>query len=371
MKRSTQLFIISLLITINLLLLIGKNITKVYEEAEKHYLLSEYITYNIKDKYVYDNNNLVYKGSPEYNYVRYNNMEWRIIKVNHDGSIEIILNDYINILPQDMTDEFLVRVENNLDLNYLVKNKMCTDEYSNDYKVTCNNYEELGYVSLVSIYDYINSLDKGKSFILDNTNMMWFLNKGIHSNKESISISKETEFREIKVVITLKNDLEYIEGDGSKDNPFLVGSDSLSIGSIVKLNGDYYYVYDTKDSYKLMSMNVINGLTSENAYSYLNDTLYNNLSYKDSLRELVINNGDILNIYESSIVKMVGIPSLMDIKFDSKLSNYYLANRDGLFDLIYNSPVIYGDKDVSHGIRYMISLSKDTIFKKVGEYYEL
>lgn len=366
MKRSTQLFIISFLITINLLLLIGKNITKVYEEAEEYYLLSEYITYNLKDKYTYDYNNLVFKGNPEYNYVKYNNMEWRIIKVSHDGSIELILNDYINILPQDMTDEFLAVIEANLDLSYLVKNKMCIDDYSNDYKVTCQTYEELNYVNLVSIYDYINSLDKGKSFIQDNTNMMWFLNKGMHSNKESISISKETEFREIKVVVTLKNDLSYTSGDGSKENPFIVGSDSLSIGSIVKLNEDYYYVFDTKNSYKLMSMNVISGLISDNIYSYLNDTLYNSLSYKDSLNELVINNGDILNIYESSIVKMVGIPSVMDIKFDSKLSNYYLANKDGIFDLIYNSPIIYGDKDVSHGIRYTISLSKDIVFKNMG-----
>lgn len=263
MKRSTQLFIISFLITINLLLLIGKNITKAYEEAEEYYLLSEYITYNLKDKYIYDHNNLVFKGNPEYNYVKYNNMEWKIIKVNHDGSIELILNDYINILPQEMTDEFLMEVEANLDLSYLVKNKMCIDDYSNDYKVTCQTYEELNYVNLVSIYDYINSLDKGESFIQDNTNMMWFLNKNVHTNKGSISVSDEDEFREIKVVVTLKNDLSYTSGDGSKENPFIVGTDSLSIGSIVKLNEDYYYVYDTKNSYKLMSTNVISDLTSD------------------------------------------------------------------------------------------------------------
>ena len=43
----------------------------------------------------------VYKGKDANNYIKYSNMIWRIIRTNSDGSLEIILDDYINSLAWD------------------------------------------------------------------------------------------------------------------------------------------------------------------------------------------------------------------------------------------------------------------------------
>ena len=67
------------------------------------------------------------------------------------------------------------------------------------------------------------------------------------------------------------------------------------------------------------------------------------------------------------IIKKIGIPNILDIKFDNEVTNYYLPNKINTFTLIYNNPIIYGDAKKEHETRYTITLSKDIIKNLIKE----
>ena len=111
--------------------------------GKKVLLLGDQIT--TKSEIVYEESGLynpnpneyVYKGNVTNNYVKYNNLLWRIIKINPDGTMLVILDDSMTMLPWNnkateyknsdihkyLNNDFL----NNLDKTYLVKNTFCED----------------------------------------------------------------------------------------------------------------------------------------------------------------------------------------------------------------------------------------------------
>ena len=97
--------------------------------------------------------------------------------------------------------------------------------------------------------------------------------------------------------------------------------------------------------------------------------------YKDILKDTITYNGEYTNkesdISKTKVTKKIGIPSILDIKFESNIKDYYLANKVNAFDLIYNNPVIYGDKKTLHQTRYTITLDKKEInnFTKENNVY--
>ena len=95
-------------------------------------------------------------------------MLWRIIKINSDSSLELILDDYINMLPKNLISTFFDNLESNLDLDYLIENNICKDTFDNENNITCQKLEKDKYVSLLSVYDYMNSFYENKTFITND-----------------------------------------------------------------------------------------------------------------------------------------------------------------------------------------------------------
>lgn len=294
-------------ISLILIILIGLNIFNIYKSSKSEVLLSKYIIDN--NKLESTNNSYYFKNDD--NYVLYNNLIWRIVRINNDSSIMIILNNYINMLKYEDVDTFFDKLKNNIDTTYLEKNKICIDTYEEDI-ITCNKYENNSYINLLSLYDYLNT-----SFISGNT----LLNDKLYINNDGVSKINE-DYYEIRPVVTLKRGTIYKSGDGKINNPYFISEDNLGIGKKVKYKNKEYIII-SKD-YELMSSEVIK------------DVYYKDIDkYLDNAR----------------------IPNKFDIKIDN-IGNYYLDNNELGFKIAYDNPVKYIDEDIKHDLRYIIKVDK-------------
>lgn len=365
-KKNSFLFTLFCIILIVLATLLVFNLFRIYNKTKNINLLSEYIIKNNeitnKNGLNKENSSYIFKGETDNNYILYNNLLWRIVKINNDSSITLILDDYVNMLPKNLINSFFENLTNNLNTDYLTKNKVCIDEM-NDNEITCNKINNNSYISLLSAYDYLNSFYEEQTFITKDKEIMWLYNNDNHTNGDSISKSNENNFYEIRPVITIKANTTYKTGNGNKDNPYKIDDESFGLGSIVKINNETYVVYDFIDDIKLMSLNTIDKLNKEKVLDYLNNELYEKLNYNNILNNLNIYTGTYNNkkddLYKEKEIKKIGIPNILDIKINNDITNYYLPNKINNFDLIYDNPIIYGDTKTIHKTRYTISLSKD------------
>ncbi len=375
-NKNRKLFIILIGIFFIIIFLIRFNITYAYKNTTNVILLSKYIITSTeivtqKDGLEKENSTYIFKGEITNNYVLYNNIIWRIIKINNDNTIELIMDDYINMLPKSLISNFFNNLKNNLDLNYLNKNIICKDQLNNENNITCQNLEEDDYVSLLTVYDYMNSFYNNKTYITSDNEIMWLYNDKAHTNGDNLSISDKNNFYEIRPIITIKSDILYKAGNGTKNSPYQIGNNDFSLGAKVKINNDNYIVYDYQEDIKLMSLKTIKQIYKGNILNFLNNNLFSKLEYKEILKDTTIYNGKFINdendILKTSIRKKIGIPSILDIKFNSNIKDYYLSNKVSNFDLVYSNPIIYGDSNTIHEARYTITLNKNEITNFIKE----
>lgn len=330
---------------------------------------------------------LVFKGSKINNYLKYSNFLWRIVKINKDNSIVLVLDSKIAELPfsddeSELIDSYIYNYLNSNGDNtgilesklnnkdkYLVPNNICLDTILNINNITCYRKDNTKYVGLLGVADFINS--KNNDSYLKNTDDFWLNNKTDDEqvyfvSGGNLSTDLKTSFHGIKPIITLNSKIEYISGDGSLNNPYIIEKDidSLGINSYVKLDNDLYTVYDMDDNViRLVNNSLVNDsrvrytnyynvdynptLASSIAY-YLNNTYYNSLSYKDKLVDCTYYNGelstdydytlgeyvknyDYKNIYKYKVTAKVGLLSIVDINLNNSLDNYFLLNKvDGI-----------------------------------------
>ncbi len=340
--------------------------------------------------------NYIYKGKVENNYLQYNNLLWRIIRINVDNTIDIILDDYINLLPwnnevvefkkSDIYNYLNSTFLDNIDKDMLVKTSFCTDKIDELSKITCDNKDNDSYVRLLDLTSFLNSVKNKKSYLVDDDEIFWLsdysTDKIWHVNGANASLSDVSSFYEIRPVLRLKNTITYTNGDGTKNNPYIVGnSNKASIGSIVKLGDDKYYIYEIgKESVKLMSEKelektfsfdknklVFDIKSNDSLAKYLNETYLDSLSYKDLLIEDIWYIGSyeekLSSIKGESIKCKVAIPNLLDIKFDSSINGYFMLTNDKENMLVYENPIRISKPTTNRNVRVSIAISKDTFNK--------
>lgn len=339
-----------------------------------------------KDGYFY------FKGSNVDNYVYYSGNIYRIIDINN--GIRMILDDTTTNLVWGMQDKYSESTIYNW-LNdyyktlkdsevYLKENNWCNEKIDvSDYqcKDTISNY-----VGLLSTNDYLQA--GGKNSYLNNETYYWTLNldkdgKSLYINKEgsinNLSSNEENYFSYgIRPVITLKEDLTIISGDGTKDNPFIIedlGKALLkdnSIGSFVKYNNDEFRILSVDDDGITLIYNGV--LEIEKNF---NDTMkYLNSEYlkKFEKEELVkinynINEYNLSNKYnylsDNKNSDYVVIPKIGDL-FINDYDGYWLNNiSDSKLELNYiidENKMLFGDlKSNKHLIRPIIKLNNDMV----------
>lgn len=340
-----------------------------------------------------EDSNFIFKGQNVNNYIMYSNMLFRIIKINKDNTIELILDDTLNTMSYDnekinynesdlrkyLNDIFYKNIKSDL----LVKSPYCIDKIENIGKFNCTNIK-VDYVKLLSISDYFNSRNNDISY-LDSENIIWLNNNNDDSvwllNNGNLSLVKPNELYQVKPIITLNNFTVFKSGEGSIEKPYIIENDKSYYASYIKLDEDIYRVYDVKDDIlKLQSEYIYKDgnikyhfsnndkyySTTENLGLYLNTTIYNELSYKDLLEDCDFYigkyNSSYENILKDTIKAKVGIPNIIDPIFNKNKNNYYFSTiKDDGNVYIYNDDV-YGVKpNIVRNISLSVCINKNKI----------
>lgn len=343
--------------------------------------------------------NYIYKGNVSNNYLKYNNMLWRIVRINSDKTIEIITDDYINLLEwnKDITDfskssinkylnEYFLKSLNN---KYLVMSSYFTDILPSLDKITSNNIVK-NYVKLLSVNGFLNTLINGKTYLSHTSDDIYWLSDYAtdtiwHTNGYNVSKSTSDNKYEIRPVVTLNSTNILVSGDGTIDNPYVFekNNNKIAFGSYVKLDKDIYQVYEIDKEIKLVKNDVLDkqlSFNTTNVYDikssqsigyYLNNSFLNSLSYKDLLVDTTWYIGNYKNIYsdvlDKNVVAKVGLLNMMDIKLNNEVSGYYLSTGvDGKYVYAYNTEIgkslRKSKPTISRNIRPCIALSKDVSF---------
>lgn len=202
----------------------------------------------------------IYKGEKVNNYLKFSGFMFRIMKINSDGSVRIILDESINSLFYDKKNTDYIKSDinaylndvflNKLDVSKLAKSSTCLDKVTNLNSVTCNNVNTDYYVSLPNVTDFLNSKQEnsymknssGESFWLSSYNNI----EAWTSNGSNLSSDKVSNTYAVKPILTLKNSNILYRGTGTKEDPYVISNekDNLEIASYVKLGDDLYIIYD-------------------------------------------------------------------------------------------------------------------------------
>ena len=310
------------------------------------------------------------------NYVKYSNLLWRIIKINEDNSILLVMDDPITSLAygkdvkyqessiikwlnkDDKTDTS-GQLEGKLNdaTHYLVKTNVCADIVDDVEKITCKNTIDEYYLGLLTLEDYIKT--GGKKSFINHDSISYFANQKTdgsiwYLNEDgTLDSSSGDDILGIRATITLSPSLSIKSGTGSKDDAYVIEDKFELFGSYVKLGNDMWRIYDVgEDEVKLVSMDYVkdtNGNKYESIYSnstfihndtiarslayYLNHTYYNSLDYKNIILNANYYNGyygedndyQLDELYGKKIDTHVAVPSLGDVVFNHELDNYFIS----------------------------------------------
>jgi len=343
-----------------------------------------------------------YKGVDSNNYIKYSNLIWRIVRTNVDGSLEIILDDYINVLAWDFdgnnyADSDINKYLNevfikNLDTRYLVKTTICNDEMESIDKYSCNDKNNNYYVKLLPANDFLNTVADGATYVAGVDELIWLGTAALednvwHTNGSNLSSSVQNSAYLVKPVVTIKNSTALLGGKGTKEEPFIIEKEnnSIKIGSYVEIDEDTWVVYEKdNNNIKLVYSDLYNnGLSTyrfdvdkidfnpENDNSLaklLNTTFYESLSYKDLLLDFDVYTGlydmSYEDIYDSKVTVKVGIQSVVDLKFNNDANGYYLSTKASSDKVFYYKDGIFTSKPG------MSRVYRPTISIKIPDDYE-
>ena len=320
------------------------------------------------------NGNYIYKGQEVDNYILINNILFRILRINSDKTIDLVMDDYVNRLEwnkeittydKSSIKEYLEKTILPLVKNdYLIETSYCTDKVFDLKEVTCENTNKDSFIRLLGINDYLNSLNEDETFI--EGDYVWLYNSGNnnawHTTSNYLSNSKPNNLYGVKGVITLKNSTTYLKGNGTIDNPYTISesADKITVGTYLDINDNIYIVYEVGNDYlkvesnkllkdKMLFDKTTNDYSKSNLKNYLEKTYLSKLKINNYLKEVDFN----------GVKSKIGILSSKDLKFNSSLNNYYLSDKNADEITVYNGSVLTSEPYVKRNIRYALGLQKD------------
>lgn len=416
---------ISFIFILSCCIFYGTRFIKLYLENKKIEIIEKNTLVKvIRDNNIENNNFKEINGSEYFinnsdtNYLLYSNILWRIIKINSDNSVVIIsdssltslaygkevdfVDSYINKWLNINENEYSGILEKNLNQkeNYLVKTTSCIDKIDELTNNNCTNELNDYYISLLNINDYINIGNKEsyvineEYFYLNNTNNnneVWYIDPD-----GKISTNKGTDILGIKPVITIKSNLDYISGNGTKEDPYTIETNNGLFGSYVKLDDKLWRIYQVNETEVRLMLNDYLKVNNENLqyiYSnvnsyhndykygsiayYLNHDFLNTLSYKDKIKEVTWANGyygsnsnyDYENAINTTIETKIALISISDIRLNNELSNYYTLtgtkDKGSMVYVINSNQKLYA-KNIQNKINVVPAISLDIELLKKG-----
>ena len=347
--------------------------------------------------------NYIYKGENVNNYLEYSNLTWRILKINSDNTIDIVLDKSINNLKwnnkitdfvsSDINMYLKEKVISYLNKDLITNTLICKDLINDVSKISCDEPDSSLQIRLLNIDEFLNSTVDNKSFI-SSENGTWLSNRGSENawiiNGDSLSYTSVDGSYDIVPVVTLKTSNVLLSGKGTKEEPYIIEKESkkIALGDHIKLGEDVWTVYDYDKEYLSLTLSNLyqegtktyrfdltsNKYNPENESSlakFLNNDFYNSLSYKDLLIEKEWFVGEYNNSYKDikseKAKAKVGLTSVEDLKLDYGVNNYYLLNglEDGKIYL-YNNYLIESKPTLSRGVKPSIYIKKTSIKSGTG-----
>ena len=262
----------------------------------------------------------------------------------------------------------------------LVNTSFCEDKIDDLTKITCDNQHSDNFVKFLDVANFLNSVRDKKSYLVTDDEIFWLSDYGTdkiwHTNGANVSQSDANVFYEVRPMVRLKNTTIYKDGIGTSDKPYEVGnSNKIKVGSKVLLGEDKWIVYDMDSDIKLMREEVLTkqldfdkeNLTYKNSslMTYLNGEYLDSLSYKDMLIDTnwaIGSYKDSLNdITKDTIKAKVGIPNILDLKFNSNVKSYFTSTFDDEYVYVYENPLRPSRITTYRSIRPCIAISKEKV----------
>lgn len=375
---------------------------------------------NDNDKFKTINNTEYFINDSSNNYLLYSNILWRIIKINNDNSITVISDSsltslaagellkypesYINLWLNSKDEEYSGILEKNLNKKetYLQKTTTCLDTVNVLDNKECQNSLNDNYISLLSTSDFVNIGNK-ESYVINNEyfylsnsndeNEIWYVD-----NEGKTTTSKGKDIIGIRPVITIKANIDYINGNGSKNNPYTIENENGLFGSYIKLDNQIWRIYQVNENEVRLVLNDYLKVNNDNLkyiYSnissyhddykqgsiayYLNHNFLNTLSYKDKIKEVNWTNGyygsstnyDYRKSLDTTINSKVGMISIGNIILNNELEDYFtLTGTKDKGTMIYtiksNGKVLTKNIQNKSYVIPTISLDKDLLTKGNG-----
>lgn len=354
-----------------------------YQKLDKNKEEPEYlheVIINTISKYEADNdlkkinNEYIYTAKPANNYIKYQGLLWRIIKINKDNTIKLISEDTVAYLPYTNYNEWLNQSNNKysgvfssrLNNQLLINTTQCISKFNNIEDENCFDINQDYTYGILSVNEYIKAggnnsfLNNGNNFWTSNQyneNSYWYIN-----NDGKISYDKNANKHGIRVVITLKENIKLVSGNGTYDSPYIIESRNIQtakdllFGEIINYNNNLWRViYADNNKIKIASLDYIkfnntefklnfsddtNNITKNTKIiNYLNTQYYQTLPNKEYLTygafytgAYSLNDNDYKKTYAKYINLYVGILAIGE-PFANELNNTYLITPSTSDDL--------------------------------------
>ena len=339
---------------------------------------------------VHDKNASIYRyiGKVEDNYLEYSGILFRIVGIDKDNNIKAISDSNLTLMYSGLekgfdksyvykwlnkSDEKYSGIfENNMDSTdkYLTNTYLCDDVISDLKNINCEKNNNALKITLLSLYDYASAggkesyLNNGESYYLstiDDKNNNYFINTTGDVGLNKIS----SKIYGVRPVITIKNDVALMHGDGSKTSPYAVIEKTISklsdvyISKYINYSGNTYRVISTGENVKIaLSDNIKDGDKylektfggKNNIYSttkitigeYLNNTYYKSIKNNDlivkssyGIGSNTLDNLDYTAVYSKTNTFNIGMLTLGDM-FISDTKNVLTMNRGIESSMIIN-----------------------------------
>lgn len=339
---------------------------------------------------VHDKNASIYRyiGKVEDNYLEYSGILFRIVGIDKDNNIKAISDSNLTLMYSGLekgfdksyvykwlnkSDEKYSGIfENNMDSTdkYLTNTYLCDDVVSDLKNINCEKNNNALKITLLSLYDYASAggkesyLNNGESYYLstiDDRNNNYFINTTGDVGLNKIS----SKIYGVRPVITIKNDVALMHGDGSKTSPYAVIEKSISklsdvyVSKYINYSGNTYRVISTGENVKIaLSDNIKDGdkylkktfggknniysTTKKTIGEYLNNTYYKSIKNNDlivkssyGIGSNTLDNLDYTAVYSKTNTFNIGMLTLGDM-FISDTKNVLTMNRGIESSMIIN-----------------------------------
>lgn len=361
------------------------------------------IVYTGEGLYKNDDNTYYYNGINVNNYILFSGRIWRIIGIDKNG-IELITDNNETTLvwgsDSDYENSIIYKWLNNdvflksLSLQEKInKNSWCNtfvdiNKYNCDKKVdasigllTTSEYLKAGgvnsYLNIGSYFWTLNTSEDKKAYYIHNEGG---INNDIGHGSSLYSYG-------VRPVIYLKSDINYITGDGTKENPYIIDKNNEvniskhPIGSYISYSDYIWRIIEINDEYtKVIMDDLIKEneekvkVTYDNANSYLNNTFINNLNKDDLVgfdsikTEFNLGTGYEYNNTLSADKSYVSLPvvgNLFTSDYDGYwLNTYYSTSQKLVYTASSNASLLADLTNSENYLRPVIALKNDLMINK-------